>query len=89
MIFSLIIRLSRYTKSLAKTTQRLEALLKVIVTPVVCFQYIFFVGTLIYHLYQDPPEGFALNYTLLIGDAASFNFQKVPLNTHPLRLEPL
>ncbi|PPQ72073.1 hypothetical protein CVT26_006708 [Gymnopilus dilepis] len=48
-----------YTKSLAKTTQRLEALLKVIVTPV------------------DPPEGFALNYTLLIGDAASFNFQKI------------
>ncbi|KDR67572.1 hypothetical protein GALMADRAFT_79772 [Galerina marginata CBS 339.88] len=48
-----------YTKSLNKTTTRLEALLKVIVTPV------------------DPPEGFILNYTLLIGDASFSNFQKI------------
>jgi len=48
-----------YTRSLTKTTTRLEALLKVIVTPV------------------DPPEGFILNYTLLIGDASFSNFQKV------------
>jgi hypothetical protein len=27
---------------------------------------------------QDPPEGFILNYTLLIGDASFSNFQKVP-----------
>lgn len=26
---------------------------------------------------QDPPEGFILNYTLLIGDASFSNFQKV------------
>jgi hypothetical protein len=48
-----------YTKGLTKSTQRLESLLKVIVTPV------------------DPPEGFILNYTLLIGDASFSNFQKV------------
>ncbi|KAF5328679.1 hypothetical protein D9619_011656 [Psilocybe cf. subviscida] len=48
-----------YTKSLNKTTTRLEALLKVIVTP------------------EDPPEGFILNYTLLIGDASYSNFQKI------------
>ncbi|KIM45519.1 hypothetical protein M413DRAFT_442185 [Hebeloma cylindrosporum] len=48
-----------YTRSLNKTTTRLEALLKVIVTPV------------------DPPEGFILNYTLLIGDASFSNFQKI------------
>lgn len=48
-----------YTRSLNKTTTRLEALLKVIVTPV------------------DPPEGFILNYTLLIGDESVNNFQKV------------
>lgn len=28
-------------------------------------------------LFQDPPEGFILNYTLLIGDDAYYNFQKV------------
>lgn len=50
---------TNYTKSLTKTTTRLEALLKVIVTPV------------------DPPEGFILNYTLLIGDASFSNFQKI------------
>ncbi|KAI0048281.1 hypothetical protein FA95DRAFT_1588772 [Auriscalpium vulgare] len=50
---------SGYTKSITKSTQRLEALLKVIVTP------------------QDPPEGFILNYTLLIGDASYSNFQKI------------
>lgn len=48
-----------YTRSLTKSTTRLEALLKVIVTPV------------------DPPEGFILNYTLLIGDASFSNFQKI------------
>ncbi|KAF9523511.1 Vps53-like protein [Crepidotus variabilis] len=48
-----------YARSLTKTTSRLEALLKVIVTPV------------------DPPEGFILNYTLLIGDASFSNFQKI------------
>ncbi|KAG2016360.1 hypothetical protein CC2G_009531 [Coprinopsis cinerea AmutBmut pab1-1] len=48
-----------YTRALAKTTSRLEALLKVIVTP------------------EDPPEGFVLNYTLLIGDASFTNFQKI------------
>ncbi|KAF8187487.1 Vps53-like protein [Pholiota molesta] len=48
-----------YTRSLTKTTTRLEALLKVIVTP------------------EDPPEGFILNYTLLIGDASFSNFQKI------------
>ncbi|KAH9942364.1 Vps53-like protein [Epithele typhae] len=50
---------SNYTKSVAKQTTRLEALLKVIVTPV------------------DPPEGFILNYTLVIGDASFSNFQKI------------
>jgi len=29
---------------------------------------------------QDPPEGFILNYTLLIGDASFSNFQKVRVN---------
>ncbi|KAJ4493762.1 Vps53-like protein [Lentinula edodes] len=48
-----------YTRSLSKSTSRLESLLKVIVTPV------------------DPPEGFILNYTLLIGDASFSNFQKI------------
>ncbi|GLB36971.1 putative vps53-like, N-terminal [Lyophyllum shimeji] len=48
-----------YTRGLTKSTARLEALLKVIVTPV------------------DPPEGFILNYTLLIGDASFTNFQKI------------
>ncbi|KIJ68088.1 hypothetical protein HYDPIDRAFT_173763 [Hydnomerulius pinastri MD-312] len=48
-----------YTRSLTKITTRLEALLKVIVTPV------------------DPPEGFILNYTLLVGDASFSNFQKI------------
>ncbi|KAF8893571.1 Vps53-like protein [Infundibulicybe gibba] len=48
-----------YTRGLVKSTTRLEALLKVIVTPV------------------DPPEGFILNYTLLIGDASFSNFQKI------------
>jgi len=50
---------SSYTRSLNKSTGRLEALLKVIVTPV------------------DPPDGFILNYTLLIGDASFSNFQKI------------
>ncbi|KAJ3999292.1 Vps53-like protein [Lentinula boryana] len=50
---------SSYTRSLSKSTSRLESLLKVIVTPV------------------DPPEGFILNYTLLIGDASFSNFQKI------------
>ncbi|KAH7913280.1 Vps53-like protein [Hygrophoropsis aurantiaca] len=50
---------SGYTRGLTKSTTRLEALLKVIVTPV------------------DPPEGFILNYTLLIGDASFSNFQKI------------
>ncbi|OAX41129.1 hypothetical protein K503DRAFT_713205 [Rhizopogon vinicolor AM-OR11-026] len=48
-----------YTRSLTKSTTRLEALLKVIVTP------------------EDPPDGFILNYTLLIGDASFSNFQKI------------
>ncbi|PFH49037.1 hypothetical protein AMATHDRAFT_64066 [Amanita thiersii Skay4041] len=48
-----------YTRGLTKSAGRLEALLKVIVTPV------------------DPPEGFILNYTLLIGDASFTNFQKI------------
>ncbi|KZP34522.1 hypothetical protein FIBSPDRAFT_924022 [Athelia psychrophila] len=48
-----------YSRALTKSTTRLEALLKVIVTPV------------------DPPEGFILNYTLLIGDASFSNFQKI------------
>jgi hypothetical protein len=30
---------------------------------------------------QDPPEGFILNYTLLIGDASFSNFQKVCQST--------
>ncbi|KAI0745870.1 Vps53-like protein [Earliella scabrosa] len=50
---------SNYTKSVTKSTTRIEALLKVIVTPV------------------DPPEGFILNYTLVIGDASFSNFQKI------------
>ncbi|RPD57521.1 hypothetical protein L226DRAFT_503394 [Lentinus tigrinus ALCF2SS1-7] len=50
---------SNYTKSVSKSTTRLEALLKVIMTPV------------------DPPEGFILNYTLVIGDASFSNFQKI------------
>jgi len=48
-----------YAKAVNKSTQQLESLLKVIVTPV------------------DPPEGFILNYTLLIGDDAYYNFQKI------------
>ncbi|KAF8658322.1 hypothetical protein AX16_002090 [Volvariella volvacea WC 439] len=48
-----------YTRALVKNCGHLEALLKVIVTPV------------------DPPEGFILNYTLLIGDASFSNFQKI------------
>lgn len=48
-----------YTRAITKNTQRLEALLKVIVTP------------------MDPPEGFILNYTLLIGDQSVTNFQKI------------
>ncbi|KAF9793124.1 Vps53-like protein [Thelephora terrestris] len=48
-----------YTKTINKNTQRLESLLKVIVTP------------------ADPPEGFILNYTLLIGDDSFSNFQKI------------
>ncbi|KAJ7647012.1 Vps53-like protein [Roridomyces roridus] len=48
-----------YSRSLSKSTTRLETLLKVIVTPV------------------DPPEGFILNYTLLIRDASFSNFQKI------------
>jgi hypothetical protein len=31
---------------------------------------------------QDPPEGFILNYTLLIGDASFSNFQKVCVCEH-------
>ncbi|KAI0030938.1 Vps53-like protein [Vararia minispora EC-137] len=50
---------SGYSRGITKTTQRLEALLKVIVTP------------------QNPPEGFILNYILLIGDASFSNFQKI------------
>jgi hypothetical protein len=57
-----------YTRSLNKTTARLEALLKVIVTPV------------------DPPEGFILNYTLLIGDESVNNFQKVRYSSCVLRI---
>ncbi|KAF8684292.1 hypothetical protein AX14_004167 [Amanita brunnescens Koide BX004] len=48
-----------YTRGLTKSAGRLEALLKVIVTPV------------------DPPQGFILNYTLLINDASFTNFQKI------------
>ncbi|KII92548.1 hypothetical protein PLICRDRAFT_37313 [Plicaturopsis crispa FD-325 SS-3] len=48
-----------YTRGVDKNIARLEALLKVIVTPV------------------DPPEGFILNYTLLIGDLSFSNFQKI------------
>ncbi|KZT29143.1 hypothetical protein NEOLEDRAFT_1056915 [Neolentinus lepideus HHB14362 ss-1] len=48
-----------YTRSVTKSTTRLEALLKVIVTPV------------------DPPDGFILNYILLIGDDSFSNFQKI------------
>ena len=29
------------------------------------------------HAAQDPPEGFILNYTLVIGDASFSNFQKI------------
>lgn len=54
----------------------LEALLKVIVTPVVSpptnTQY-----DDADHGSQDPAEGFVLNYTLLIGDLSYSNFQKV------------
>lgn len=32
-------------------------------------------------LSQDPPEGFIINYTLLIGDASYPNFQKVRIRT--------
>ncbi|TFK53541.1 hypothetical protein OE88DRAFT_1655697 [Heliocybe sulcata] len=50
---------SSYTRGVTKSTTRLEALLKVIVTPV------------------DPPDGFILNYILLIGDDSFSNFQKI------------
>ncbi|KAF8650940.1 hypothetical protein AX14_008524, partial [Amanita brunnescens Koide BX004] len=49
-----VLQKTTYTRGLTKSAGRLEALLKVIVTPV------------------DPPQGFILNYTLLINDA-SFN----------------
>jgi vacuolar protein sorting-associated protein 53 len=72
-------RLSSYTRGLLQTTARLEALLKVIVTPdasahldATSFE------CSIKFIVQDPPEGFILNYTLLIGDASFSNFQKVP-----------
>lgn len=72
-----------YTRSVTRSTQRLEALLKVIVTPQVRYLSKKEAATcliLILRRVQDPPEGFILNYTLLIGDASFSNFQKVRVN---------
>jgi hypothetical protein len=55
---------------------RLEALLKVIVSPVVTI-FSSFISWSLLTKSQDPPDGFILNYTLLIGDASFSNFQKV------------
>jgi hypothetical protein len=70
-----------YTRALAKSTTRLEALLKVIVTPVVSLLSRAH-GELdsLTRSGKDPSEGFILNYTLLIGDASFSNFQKVNSN---------
>jgi len=64
-----------------KTTSRLESLLKVIVTPLVCFnQRTRTIPVLNRNSdWQDPKENFILNYTILIGDASLINFQKVGL----------
>jgi hypothetical protein len=74
-----------YTRSVTRGTQRLEALLKVIVTPQVRYLSKKKIRgrtclILILRRVQDPPEGFILNYTLLIGDASFSNFQKVRVN---------
>jgi len=71
-----MILLLRYIRSLTKSTTRLEALLKVIVTPVVTTLFISWPRPL-FTKFQDPADGFILNYTLLIGDASFSNFQKV------------
>lgn len=79
----------RYTKALTKTTTRLEALLKVIVTPMVRgdikpitdLGHAFLTRT----DFQDPKENFILNYTFLIGDASLINFQKVTIVSHICR----
>jgi hypothetical protein len=67
---------SSYTRNVTKNITNLDALLKVIVIPVV-----------IHHVsahdprpdasLQDTPESFILNYTLHIADASFTNFQKV------------
>ena len=75
---------SSYTRSVTKSTQRLEALLKVVVTPQVRRHRIIFDANL--NLAKDPAEGFILNYTLLIGDASFSNFQKVSIIVKPIAL---
>ena len=59
-----------------KNTTRLEALLKVIVTPAVR-PMLWQSNKTLTLCTQDPAEGFIMNYTLLIGDASFSNFQKV------------
>lgn len=75
-IFFLLTEESSYTRSVNNHTQRLEKLLKVIVTPAVrdlVLQYD--IGGLMY--FQDPAEVFILSYTAMIGDLSFSNFQKV------------
>lgn len=70
--------LRSYAKAVNKNTQQLESLLKVIVTPVVSHpSFLSRESRSTASRFQDPPEGFILNYTLLIGDDAYYNFQKV------------
>jgi vacuolar protein sorting-associated protein 53 len=66
-------------RGLTKSTARLEVLLKVVVTPDVGFAALACPFSLVDRVtdIQDPPEGFILNYTLLIGDSSFSNFQKV------------
>ena len=81
----------RYTRSVTRSTQRLETLLKVIIAPQVrChFKCMFDIDLRPYVYTQDPAEGFILNYTLLIGDASFSNFQKVCVETQVHLSQPL
>lgn len=68
--------ISRFAKSVTKSTTRIETLLKVIIPPEVSEMRAYradvdTTGP------QDPAEGFIMNYALLIGDASFSNFQKV------------
>lgn len=67
-----------YAKSVAKNTTRLETLLKMVHSPVVCGLS----GSQPTSAYrcdpqQEPPDAFVNNYTLLVGDSSFANFQKI------------